>query len=355
MLTVIATGGTGGHLFPALAVANALRRSASSDEVLFICGTSELELRLIGGAGFEARSIGFVPIVGKGVKGILKFLVVFPGAALRTVLLYRKRRPRLVIGYGGYPSFVPVLIGWLMRIPVVIHELNATAGLANRVLAPLAQIVFAVPGCTRLRASRIHYVRNPVREEFRQILPWRDPTTENPLTLLILGGSQGATRLNDAILELADYFRTCAAHVIHQTGARDYSRVRAKYDEGRVSNVEVYDFINNMPDVFSRAHLVISRAGAMTVAEVAASGRPAVFVPLDLAEAHQEKNVAELVSRGQALIVRQVPDLGVKLREQLERILGEGNQLQKMAKVADAYRASAISSVEQIVARLQSI
>lgn len=317
MLFIFAAGGTGGHLFPALAVAQALR--LQNIEVKFFVVGKELEKKLLEKAGFDYESIPFFPVTGKGVWGMLRALVVFPGALYRVIVFYLRLKPRVVVGFGGYPSFVPVVAAWMLRIPVALQEQNVQPGLANRVLSIFSRRVFAVPGAKGFIRDNIMFVDNPVRHSFYDVTKWTEPAQGEPLRLLVFGGSQGARGLNSGILEILPLLKSFGTCVVHQTGTGDYDRVRSCYDQESFCSAEVLPFIEDMVGELQRAHLVVCRAGALTVAEVVAARRPAIFVPLPIAGAHQKANVQNLVSHGGALMVEQ----GEGFSERLSLVLTE--------------------------------
>lgn len=330
MLFVFAAGGTGGHLFPALAVAQALR--LQNIQVQFFVLGKELEKKLLEKAGFTYVSIPFFPVIGKGFLGMLRAVVVFPWALARVIRLYLRLKPRVVVGFGGYPSFVPVVAAWMLRIPVALQEQNVQPGLANRVLSIFSRRVFAVPGAKGFRSRNIMYVENPVRHSFYDVTKWKEPASGEPIRVFVFGGSQGAVGLNSAILDLVPLLKSFGVFVVHQTGTGDYDRVRSFYDKESFRSVEVLSFIEDMVGELERAHFIICRAGALTVAEVVAARRPAIFVPLPIAGAHQKANVQSLVSDGGALMVEQGEGFSGRLSQLLEELL---RNPEKLCKIVD--------------------
>ncbi len=324
---LLAAGGTGGHVVPAIAVAEALTKQ-SDIEVIFVGTGRDIERRLIEKAGFKLHALPASPLVGAGLIGLLRLLVRLPGAILAQLALFRSRKPAVVIGFGGYPSFVPLLSAWLARIPRMLHESNAEVGLANRVLSRIAnKIVSANAPSEAFASNRIIQLPNPVRSSFYEIPDWKAPVEGKPYVLLILGGSQGAVSLNTAILELVDLFRATGVHVIHQTGQQDYERVKAEYLAKDFQSVEVVSFIDDIANFYSRAHLVISRSGAMAVSEITAAGRAAVYVPLNIARGHQAANAERVVSDGGAWVVEQNGDFVVELRRVISLLLSNAQML----------------------------
>lgn len=306
MKVLIAAGGTGGHIFPAIAVAQALRKKNPAVEILCVGIGRKVERDIYAKFGFDYKVLPFVPLTGKGIAGFLKLVFVFPVSFLRALALFFKYKPNVVIAFGGYPSFLPVITAWLLRIPCLLQEQNVQVGMANRLLSRFVRKVFAVPGASGFAKSvNVQELSNPVREEFSHISQWKEPSENEHLNLLVLGGSQGAQSLNSAVIELAELLYQFGISLTHQVGAQDFERVSKAYTEIGYEQLQCQAFIDDMPAALSRAHLVISRAGAMSVAEVSAACRPAIYVPLPIAAGHQERNVEFVCSKHAAFVVRQ--------------------------------------------------
>jgi len=327
---LLAAGGTGGHIVPGLAVAAEL---SSAAEVIFIGTGKELERKLICGAGYQLEELPAAPLLGKGPKGVLNFAALFPRAFSETRMLYRKLTPQAVMGFGGYPTVIPALAAFSSRVPLILHESNVRVGLANRTLSLLATQVFAVRGSGAFWNSRVTRLPNPVRGPFYAVAPYRQPAAGERWRLLVTGGSQGAVSLNTAVLELAPLLRERGVEVWHQAGANDALRVEAAYREAGlgVDQVRVAAFVENFADALSWSHFVVCRAGAMTVAEISAAGRPAIFVPLPIAGGHQADNCRELVCSGLSREVAQVGAFASKLRGVVEEFIATPEKLQEMA------------------------
>jgi UDP-N-acetylglucosamine--N-acetylmuramyl-(pentapeptide) pyrophosphoryl-undecaprenol N-acetylglucosamine transferase len=335
VIAVFAAGGTGGHVFPALAVAQALAKLDSSAETVLVGVGSEIEAKLTAERGIRREVIRFVPLTGKGLRGLLSLSIAVPRALFQAIQLYRQLKPKVVMGFGGYPSVVPVLTAWMMGIPCVVHEQNVEVGLANRMLGLFADKVYAVHNAHGFwRKGRVHYLGNPVRDAFHRLPDWRMPQTGEPFKILIVGGSQGAVSLNSAVLEALPVMRKLGLEIIHQTGALDYERVRKSYADAGFAGVQVHPFIDDIAAEYGRAHLVVCRAGALTVAEVSAAGRPAIFVPLRIARGHQAENVQYLAQRGAALVYDQGPETGARLASSIEDLVRYPEKLAAMARLA---------------------
>ena len=280
---VLAAGGTGGHVLPAVAVGQALRNKFSARVVFFGTGR-DLEKEILLAHQFELVSVEVLPFVGKGIRGMLRCLLGLPTAFMKARKELGALAPRAVLGFGGFPSFVPIVAAWSKGIPCFIQEQNVQVGLANKALSLLAQKVFAVTGAKGFfRSRRVKHVSNPVRHQFLEVPDWKLPVGDEPLTVLVMGGSQGARALNDAFIELAPRLSQMGVRLIHQTGKADADRVENAYKEIPGLNYRAFGFTKDTATLLAESHVVVSRAGALTVAEVAATGRPGIYVPLPIA------------------------------------------------------------------------
>jgi UDP-N-acetylglucosamine--N-acetylmuramyl-(pentapeptide) pyrophosphoryl-undecaprenol N-acetylglucosamine transferase len=301
---LIMAGGTGGHVYPALAVARALM--ARSQDVVWLGTQRGLESRVVPAAGID---IEWIHVRGLRRKGPLALLVApfqLGWALLQSLGVMLRRRPSAVLGMGGFVSGPGGLAAWLARRPLVIHEQNAAAGLTNRLLARLARVVLqAFPGSfnSRIRAET---VGNPVREDIAAVPPpaERYPRREGRLRLLVLGGSQGALTLNTTVpAALALLPQALRPVVRHQCGSATQERARTAYAEHGIE-VQLVPFIDDMAAAYEWADLVVCRAGALTVAELCAVGLPALFVPYPAAvDDHQTANARPMADAGAALII----------------------------------------------------
>jgi UDP-N-acetylglucosamine--N-acetylmuramyl-(pentapeptide) pyrophosphoryl-undecaprenol N-acetylglucosamine transferase len=338
---LIMAGGTGGHVFPALAVAQVLRERGVA--VVWLGVPGSMESRLVPAQGFP---IEWVRVAGVRGKGLLTWLLAplrIANAVAQAIGVLRRVKPRSVLGAGGYVSGPGGIAAWLLRIPLLIHEQNAIAGMTNRWLARVAtQVLEAFPGSF---GPRVHAgtIGNPVREDIASLaapaqrFAGRDPRAR----LLIFGGSQGAQRLN-AVLPQA-LARIAPAHrpqVLHQSGARGLEATRAAYVQAKVE-AEVLPFIDDMAKTYAWADLAVCRAGAMTVAELQAAGLGAIFVPLPIAtDDHQTKNAAVMVGVGAARIIQERDLTPEALSDILAELTADRAQLLKMAEAARAARVT---------------
>lgn len=289
---LIMAGGTGGHVYPALSVADELKRRGVT--VVWLGTKHGLEARAVPKAGFDIEWINIRGLRGTGITGMLRTPVLLAVAMFQTLGVVMRRRPAAVLGMGGFVSGPGALTAWLLRIPVLIHEANAIAGFTNRWLARIATRVMT--GFPNSMGPRSVYVGNPVRAEILAVAAPRERLAgrEGRWRVLVVGGSQGSRALNTKLPALlpAD-----AVEIRHQAGRDNSEGVRAAYREHGIE-VEVTDFIDDMASAYAWADLVICRAGAMTVAEICASGSAAVFVPFPAAVGdHQTINARLLCDR----------------------------------------------------------
>jgi UDP-N-acetylglucosamine--N-acetylmuramyl-(pentapeptide) pyrophosphoryl-undecaprenol N-acetylglucosamine transferase len=329
---ILAGGGTGGHVIPALAIAQQLQKEYAT-EVLFIGTARGIENRLVPAAGFALKLVQVGALNRVNFKTRLKTVFDLPRAVWDSRRVLSEFRPDVVIGVGGYASGPAMLAAILSRIPTLVFEPNFVPGFANRVVAPLvsgAAVHFAETG-RYFRDCEVTGV--PVREAFFEITS-RHPADSK--TLLVFGGSQGAHAINQVVMEsVADLRqRVPGIHIVHQTGERDYNDAQAGY-ANLGDSIEVYRFIDDMPGLFARADLLICRSGASTVAEVAAAGKPAVFVPFPrAADDHQKRNAEALERAGAAIMLEESKLNRESLAEVVSKLFSDPSQLKKMGDSA---------------------
>lgn len=302
----VAAGGTGGHIFPAMAVAEQLQ--ASGFEVHWIGGRGRLEEKVVP-QHYPLHRLKVKALRGKGKLAALMAPVRLLQSLWQACRLIHRHRPRFVLAMGGYVCGPIGLAAWMMRVPLILHEQNAAAGLTNRCLQPLAaRVMQAFAGSFPSGNDSIEAVGNPVRQAFWQIAQpqQRFDKVQPQLRLLVVGGSQGARFINQRVPEL---LLALNEHIDvecwHQTGALDYDAVQESYKASALS-VRAEAFVDDMAEAYAWADVVLCRAGALTVSEVAAAGVAAVFVPLPIAvDDHQRKNAEVLVDAGAAEMVLQ--------------------------------------------------
>jgi UDP-N-acetylglucosamine--N-acetylmuramyl-(pentapeptide) pyrophosphoryl-undecaprenol N-acetylglucosamine transferase len=333
MRAVIAGGGTGGHVIPALAIARELRERFRA-EVLFVGTARGLENRLVPAAGFELRLIKVGALNRVSLATRLRTLTALPRAILASSQILGQYRPDVVVGVGGYASGPAMLAAALRSLPTLVFEPNVVPGFANRVVAPMVSVAAVQFEQTARSFRRAVVTGVPVRREFFLVPPYSEP--DHKPTLLVFGGSQGASALNRVMLESLSALpqQISGLHIIHQTGERDYNEAQGAYLRAGIS-AEVYPFIDDMPGVFARADLLVCRSGASTVAEVTAAGRPAIFVPFPkAANDHQLRNAEALVGAGAAELIVEGELSSERLVQQLKSLLNDRARLMRMAKAA---------------------
>jgi UDP-N-acetylglucosamine--N-acetylmuramyl-(pentapeptide) pyrophosphoryl-undecaprenol N-acetylglucosamine transferase len=332
MKVLIAGGGTGGHLFPALAVAEAFRERDPETQIVFVGSRKGLEASLVARQGYELKAIEVAAWKGKGVVGKLGSLLAIPKSLCQSWRLLRSVQPGLVLGVGGYASGPVVLAAWAMGFRTAIHEQNSFPGLSNRILGRFVDRVFI-----SFEDSGAHFPRrntaltgNPVRKKLRRASGASQDQGEKDFTLFIFGGSQGAHRLNQAMEESLPHLRDLKGkmRIIHQTGDLDYDYVRTFYQKEGVA-AEVHRFVHDMEQAYRVADLILCRAGATTLFELMAMGKAAILVPYPYAaNDHQTLNAKALVNAGAALMVANA-DLNGEVLSRLVRKLKEDPERRK--------------------------
>lgn len=333
MRVLVMAGGTGGHIFPALAVAERLR--AEGAEVLWLGAKDGLETRIVPRAGFALETIRIRGLRGKGLMGWITLPFRLLLAMFEALVVIMRFRPFTVLGMGGFVTGPGGLTTWLLRKPLVVHEQNAIAGMTNRWLARLATralVAFpdALPGAT--------LVGNPVRQAIEQMPrpELRFADRGGPLRLLVLGGSLGARSLNEALPKALTNFSSERLVIRHQTGRDAADGVLRAYQAAGV-DVRVEEFIEDMAAAYGWADLVVCRAGALTLAELAAAGLGAVLVPYPYAvDDHQRHNAEYLVSAGAARLLVEGPDFTAELTRVLDELINKGGREQLLAMARSA-------------------
>jgi UDP-N-acetylglucosamine--N-acetylmuramyl-(pentapeptide) pyrophosphoryl-undecaprenol N-acetylglucosamine transferase len=357
MRVLIAAGGTGGHIYPGIAVANEIMRRHPDAEVKFVGTARGLETKLVPKAGFELLLIESTGLKNVGLVARARGLLVLPRSFSSARTLIKKFQPDIVVGAGGYVSGPVVLTAALLRLPTMVMESNALPGMTNRTLARFvdkAAVSFAA-ALPYFRGKGV-VTGNPVRREFFDIVP--RSRTGIDATLLVFGGSQGARAINEAMIEalpsmsqLKDHL-----HVVHQTGELDFERVRDGYlKAGWSEAADVRRYIDDMVDAFAHADLVVCRAGATTTAELIAAGRAAIMVPFPLAaDDHQRKNAEALEAVGAARVIVQQQLTGARLAKEISALVNEPGRISEMEKAARSLArgdaaAAAVDLIEGLV------
>jgi UDP-N-acetylglucosamine--N-acetylmuramyl-(pentapeptide) pyrophosphoryl-undecaprenol N-acetylglucosamine transferase len=352
MRAILAGGGTGGHVIPALAIAQQLQTQFAA-EVLFIGTSRGIENRLVPNAGFRLRLVDVGALKNVGFTTRLKTLYDLPRAVWAAGRILSEFQPDVVIGVGGYASGPAMLAAVLRRIPTLIFEPNIVPGFANRIVAPFVSAAAVHFKETGKYFRRCVVTGVPVREAFFH-------TAGEPVTpgLLIFGGSQGAHAINLAVIEAAPDLveRIPGLHIVHQTGEADYNDAKAAY-ANLGGAVEVYRFIDDMPEFFARASLLVCRSGASTVAEVTAAGKPAIFVPFPrAADDHQKRNAEALEQAGAAVMLEQSELTRERLVHSVTSLFGDQARLKAMGEAARRLsHPNAAREIAEMAAQLAGI
>ncbi len=304
---MVAGGGTGGHLFPGIAVAEALCAKFSGSQVVFIGTHRKIDTISLERYGFQVKSIHSHGIKGKSLPQLVKALVVLPLSLLQALTIILRFRPHLVIGVGGYVTGPVILAAKILGKVTIIHEQNSIPGLANRKLGKLVKrVCLSLPGSEKFfNPEKTVITGNPVRREILNLANTGMVNNVGAQTILVLGGSQGARQVNRLAVEIFSRTNKLSAleiNIIHQTGSGDFEEVQKRYNEAGVQ-AKVGAFFHNMDEMYQQADLVISRAGATTLAELAVLGKPAILIPYPYAaDNHQEKNGEFYVQGGGAMM-----------------------------------------------------
>jgi len=335
---IITGGGTGGHLFPGIALAQAMMQNRPGCEVLYIGTERKVDKTALTGLGFTTMTIRSQGIKGKSLPAKMKAVLQQPYALIESARIIREFKPDLVFGVGGYVTVPVILAARLLGVTTCIHEQNSIPGLANRLLGYTAHRIFiSIPGSEKyFPAAKTLLSGNPVRSSIIKAAVRMDRKLyHEPLTLLILGGSQGARRLNSLVLEAAEKSlveMSPRPNIIHQTGEHDVAQVREKYAELGIK-ARVQAFFYDMAEVYSQADLLISRAGATTLAELTVFHKPVILVPYPYAaDNHQEINGRYLVEAGGGRMFTQSELDGKKLGQEIKKLLTDTKLLAEMAE-----------------------
>ncbi len=337
MRMMISGGGTGGHLFPGIAVAEELLHSVARSEILFVATDRETDAKVL-----QDRAFPFVALKSQGVKGKsvlqkVRALLQLPRSLWAAWKIVGSFRPQVVLGVGGYVTGPVLLAAWLRGIPTCIHEQNSVPGLANRILAKIVRKVFiSIPGSDqRFPAAKCVYTGNPVRQEVRALAGGEKRSED--FTLVVMGGSLGAHSINTMMMEGAGLIKRSLPmgfNIIHQSGRQDVKKVRAVYAEVGIP-ARVASFFSQMPFVLAKADLVVARAGATTLAELTVMGKAMILVPYPgAADNHQEINADWLVKAGAAIKCREEETTGMELAEIIVGLVENQTKRESLATMA---------------------
>ena len=331
---LIAGGGTGGHVFPALAIAREWISRGKERDVVLVGTQRGIEMKLVPQAGLPLETLRVAGLKGKGGATLVRNLAMLAPGLLDALQVVRKHRPVAAFGVGGYAAGPMLLATWMRGIPNVIFEPNAEPGFTNRVLARIsARIATGYDVSARAWGEKARVTGCPVREEFFSI-PQRAP--QKPFRLLVTGGSQGALVINRTFVDAMDRLaaRKDELCIVHQTGERDYNAVRTAYAR-REYRAEVVPFLANMPERFAWADLIVCRAGAITAAEIAAAGRAAIFIPFGHAtDSHQLRNAQEMARAGAGRLIPEAELTADRLVTEIFSLLDQPQEIERLACAA---------------------
>ena len=305
---VIAGGGTGGHLFPGIAAAQEFEARNAATKIIFVSTGNPLERSVLSKTGYPLQTITVAAIKGRGLWNQVKSVANIPKGILEANRILKNFSPDLTIGLGSYSAGPVVFAAWLRRIPIVIHEQNILPGITNRILSRFANRIYISFENTKsnLDLRKVRWTGNPVRRELleysdRDAQEKRKDAGNRPFTVLIIGGSQGAHRINMAVIEALGHLNDKDhLHFVHQTGDVDEQQVNEAYRRNHIQ-CTVQSFFDNMTELYRRADLLICRAGATTVAEITALGKAVIFIPFPYAaDDHQVLNAGSLSDHGAA-------------------------------------------------------
>ena len=341
---LIAGGGTGGHLFPGIAIAESLLEKDPHTRILFVSTGNDFEKAVLSEKGFALETIRVEGIKGRGIMAKVRSLFKIPGAMMASVFILKRFRPCLVIGMGSYSSGPVALAAWMMGIPVVLHEQNIRPGITNRMLSRIADRIYVSFQGTQtvMEPEKIRILGNPVRKEIREANKSLEENRQSGrsgsqelMTIVVIGGSQGAHRINTAVMEALPHLaQEGGCRFIHQTGKADEAVVREAYAKAGIA-ADVGSFFHDMAQLYAKADLLICRAGATTVAEVTSIGKGAIFIPYPYAaDNHQVLNAQALVDEGAAEIILEEDLSGAVLAEKIRMLSREPDRIREMNQKA---------------------
>jgi UDP-N-acetylglucosamine--N-acetylmuramyl-(pentapeptide) pyrophosphoryl-undecaprenol N-acetylglucosamine transferase len=351
---LIAGGGTGGHVFPAIAIAQEWLSRGKEREVVLVGTQRGIEMKLVPAAGLPLETIRVAGLKGKGGTTLLKNLGMLGSGLSDAFAVLKKHRPEVAFGVGGYAAGPMLLATWLKGISNVIFEPNAEPGLTNKLTARFAQkIATGYEVSAQAWGARAKVTGCPVRPEFFAI---EASKPVKPFHLLVTGGSQGALPINRTFIEAAELLakRKDELKIVHQTGERDYNNVRAAYARSEMQ-VEVAPFLGNMAERFAWADMIVCRAGAITAAEVAAAGRAAIFIPFGKAtDSHQLRNAQEMTKAGAAKLIIEAELNAERLTKEVFSLLDHPSEIEKLAtKARSLAHPNAVREIVDLIEEAQ--
>jgi len=353
---MIAGGGTGGHIYPALAIAQEFVRRDPNRRVVFVGTQYGLEKNIVPKAGFPIEFISVGALKGKGGLELIKNLFRLPIGIFQAFAVVTRHRPHIVLGVGGYSSGPVLLAARIIGYPTAIHEQNAFPGLTNRLLSRVVTAVAVAfkDAATRLKRPDAVVTGNPVRREFFEVT--KQPRGDNKKRVLVFGGSQGSHILNEAMTGalMFLYQMKDEIEIVHQTGAKDVDQVRLLYKASAFPNSRIVTYLDPIANEIAAADLVVCRAGAMSIGDVAAVGRAAILVPFALsADNHQEANARMVERAGGAVVITEAQLTPERLATAIAQVLTDAQKTVQMG--AAAKTLSSPDATKKIVELLEKI
>jgi len=334
MKLLIAGGGTGGHVIPAIAIAQEWLSRGKEREVVLVGTERGIEMKLVPQAGLPLETLRVAGLKGKAGATLAKNLAMLAPAMLDARRVMRKHKPVASFGVGGYAAGPMLLAAWFSGAPSIIFEPNAEPGLTNKLLAKLSKrIATGYEISARTLGKKAIVTGCPVRPEFFSIAP---PGLEKPFRLLVTGGSQGALPINRTFVDAMDRLaaRKNELSIVHQTGERDYNAVRTAYARREI-HAEVVPFLTNMAERFAWADVIVCRAGAITAAEIAAAGRAAIFIPFGAAtDSHQLRNAQEMMNAGAGRLITENELTADRLTSEIFSLIDQPEQIENQSNAA---------------------
>lgn len=333
---IITGGGTGGHLFPGIAIAEEFRSRDQNTGILFAGTGNAFEKRVLGQRGFALKAISAKGLKGMGIMAKIKSILTIPAGMLDAFKIIRSFQPDMIIGMGGYSSGPVILTAWLMGVKTAIHEQNTIPGITNRILSRIVARIFISFERTGNfpDKKKTLLVGNPVRKGFLcKSSDHKTPSEKKTFTILITGGSQGAHGINMAMLDaLPSLSEKKDLLCFHQTGADDEKILTDAYLKNKIKH-QVKCFFDNMDTLYSQSDLIICRSGATTIAEITAMGKAALFVPYPFAaDNHQEFNARAMEEKNAAIMIVERDLTGIKLSARIDFLRKDSSQLTRMEK-----------------------
>ncbi len=337
---LIAGGKTGGHLFPGIAIAQALQAESPDIKILFAGIGTEFEIKIINNYNFKHAKLYAKPIKGGNPLNLIFSLSIIPISIIQALIIIKKFKPSMVIGTGGYSSFAIVAGAWLLGIKTGIQEQNTIPGLTNRMLSKIVNIIFLTFKNTKFLSDKKQSVcfGNPVRQVRRtnNISQITDMLDKQKFTILISGGSQGAESINKAMVQAVKLMENKNQfNIIHQTGKNDEKQIQEQYLNMGIKNIIVKAFFNNLGIYQDMADLIICRAGAGTISEITLKGLPSILIPYPYAaDDHQTINAKELEKIGAAIIIQDQNLTGSILKQNIEGLAANREKIEKMSELS---------------------